>query len=144
MCKMCLGMTSREYVGYVRDTILRHGWAIQYVTGDGEPENPEFAYTVGMSRWDHPEFICFRMCPEHAGRSLNRLAEAVVSGRRFDEGDDLADLFPGSSDPGELLRFPDSSTHLHLANDFYRPAGGRPVPALQFYFPSTSPLVRPG
>jgi hypothetical protein len=140
MCGMCQGVTARELIGQVRDTILRRGWAIQYVESDGSRENPDFAYTVGLSRVDHPEFICFRMCPEHAGRSLNRLGAAVLAGRRFAEGDDLSDVFPGD-DPGELLWFPDSSTHLYLANDFYRRAGGRPIPALQLYFPSTHPLV---
>lgn len=140
MCRMCQGMTAREAIGQVRDTILRHGWAIEYVESDGSRENPSFAYTVGLSRWEHPEFICFRMCPEHVSRFLNRLGTAVLAGRRFDEGDDLSDVFTGA-DPGELLRFPDSSTHLYLANDFYRPAGGRPVPALQLYFPSTNPLA---
>ena len=129
--------------GQVRDTILRHGWAVPYVLGDGSDHEPDFAYTVGLSRFDHPEFICFRMCPEHATGDLNRLGEAVRAGRRFAEGDDLSDVFRGE-DPGELLWFPDSSTHLYLANDFYRPAGGRPVPALQLYFPSATPLLCPG
>jgi hypothetical protein len=105
MCGMCQGITAREAIGQVRDTILRHGWATEYVESDGSRENPSFAYTVWLSRWDHPEFICFRMCPEYAGRFLNRLGTAVPAGRRFDEGDDLGDVSQGD-DPGELLRSP--------------------------------------
>lgn len=69
MCSMCQGMAARELIGQVRDTILRHGWAIQYVESDGSRESPTWRTT------------------------------------------------------------------------FYRPAGGRPIPALQLYFPSTHPLA---
>lgn len=141
MCDMCQGMTAREAMGQLRDAILRDGWAIEYVETDGSRANPTFAYTVGLSRWDHPEFICFQMCPEHTARYLNGLGAAVRAGRRFDEGDDLSEVFPEYDDPGALLRFPDSSTHLYLANELYRAAGGRPIPALQLYLPSTHPLV---
>lgn len=42
---------------------------------------------------------------------------------------------------GQLLPFPDSSTHLIYANEFYRKAGRPPVPALQLLWPHREPLL---
>jgi hypothetical protein len=168
MCKMCDGMTTREYWGYIRSQVLEHGWFLQAVEG-GDHRNPPFAYTVGLSRFDHPEIIAFGMHPECAFETIAPLAQWVLAGARFEEGDDLTDVFGhlcdvppfdldaltdeeydeycrtvGGDDgvePPELLRFPDSSTHLLFANDMYRGAGKPPVPALQVFWPSEIPLL---
>jgi hypothetical protein len=42
MCMMCNGLTRQEYWGWVRGQVLRHGWFLQAVEGDGE-RNPPFA-----------------------------------------------------------------------------------------------------
>ena len=140
MCMMCNGLTRQEYWGWVRGQVLRYGWFLQAVEGAGE-RTPPFAYTIGLSRWDHPEVIVFGMHPGCDHEAVSPVAEAVMAGRRFDEGDDLSDLYE-FAEPVELLWFPDSSTHLHLANDMYRGAGKPPVPALQLYCPTEVPLLR--
>lgn len=141
MCLMCEGMTAAQYRGKLRDIILRRGWAVVAVEDGGDSE-PAFGYTVGLSRWDHPELIMFGAHAPCCATALDRIAELVCDGRRFDEGADLSAVFPEGR--GELLRFPDSSTHLFVANEFYRPAGGAPVPALQLYFPARTPLLWSG
>jgi hypothetical protein len=52
-------------------------------------------------------------------------------------------LYP-YSEKAELLRFPDSSTHLFMANSMYRAPGGPPIPALQVYWPTRQPLLAGG
>jgi uncharacterized protein DUF4262 len=139
MCVICSGLTEKEYWGWVRSKILQHGWFLQAIEADG-PRNPAFAYTVGLSRWDHPELIAFGMHPCCAHAAVTPVASAVMEGQRFDEGSDLSGLYE-FEEPVELLRFPDSSTHLYLANDMYRGAGKPPVPALQLLCPTEIPLL---
>ncbi len=139
MCMICSGLTHEEYWGWVRGQILLNGWHLQAIEGDG-PRNPPFAYTVGLSRWEHPELIVFGMHPCCAEEAVTPVAKAVMDGQRFDEGADLSGLY-AFEEPVELLLFPDSSTHLYLANDMYQGAGKPPVPALQLYCPTEIPLL---
>jgi hypothetical protein len=139
MCLICDGMTKKEYWAMLRNEILTRGWCLVSVEGDG-PRNPAFSYTAGLSRCDHAEIIVFGMHPECAREAIEPVAEAVLAGRRFDEGDDLSPLYP-HPERAELLRFPDSSTHLFYANDMYRAAGRPPVPALHLFWPSQEPLL---
>jgi hypothetical protein len=144
MCHICNGMTRRDLYGLVRSRILEFGYTVIHVDGAG-PENPPFSYTVGLSRRDHPELIAFAMHEACAAHALDPVARAVLAGARFREGSDLDGVHPpdtGSS--AALLEFPDSSTHLLLANEFYRPAGGPPIPALQILWPEQEPLLRLG
>ena len=61
-----------------RLAILRHGWAATAVFGDDIGES--FAYTVGLTGFDHPELLLTGMPPEVAGRLLNGAGERVRSG----------------------------------------------------------------
>lgn len=140
MCLICDGMTRKEYWAMLRNEILTRGWCLVSVE-DGGPRIPAFSYTVGLSRRDHPEIIAFGMHPSCARDAIEPVADAVFAGRAFDEGDDLSALYP-HLEPAELLRFPDSSTHLLYANEMYRGAGRPPVPAVQLFWPSQEPLFR--
>jgi hypothetical protein len=140
MCDECSHLTVEQAQEILRTEILAEGWCVMAFEGDGV-RNPPFAYTIGLSRIDHPEFITFGMHRECADAAIWPLASAVVEGRRFDEGDDLAELYPQQERP-QLLRFPDSSFHLIIANELYRTPGGPPVPALQLFWPSQLPLLR--
>jgi len=142
MSEFCDGLTDTEYWDRMQDRILANGWTVQYVVGE-DSRNPSFAYTIGLSRYAHPEIIVFTCHPECAMRSLEPLARAVLDGRRFDEGDDLTGLYPYSEN-AELLRFPDSSTHLFMANTMYRTPGQPPIPALQLYWPICQRLLAGG
>jgi hypothetical protein len=132
MCWKCDGMTDEEYARQIEDHLTTHGWMVNHVENNGG-RNPSFAYTVGLSLHSHPEFIIFGCPPYPAYRALEPLAHAVLAGRRFDEGDDLSDLYAGRP---ELLRLPDSTTHLYAANDMFRQPGEPPIPALQLLWPA--------
>jgi hypothetical protein len=141
MCLECQGWTKREVYAWMRSRILEHGFTITMVDPDG-PASPPFAYTVGLSRVDHPEIICFNMCPACAERALTPLARAVLDLEvRLSEGAEVDHYFGPEATGAQLLEFPDSSTHLFDANNFYRRAGGPPVPALQLLWPDYVPLL---
>ena len=113
-----------QYDAWQRETIRRHGWALQAVLGD--EEGPPFVYTVGLSGFDHPELILFATSQATAATVLNDLGECVRAGHSLVAGQ-LAHLRSG---PVRLLEFPESAQWLLAANELYRPVGGPPVPAL--------------
>ncbi|MCE0767284.1 DUF4262 domain-containing protein [Pseudonocardia kujensis] len=113
-----------QYEAWQRETIRRHGWALQAVLGD--EEGPPFVYTVGLSGFDHPELIVFAVDQATAARALNRLGEYVRLGGRLGPGDTVG-LPEGLV---SLLAFPDSADWLLGANRLYRMPGGPPVEAL--------------
>ena len=141
MCDLCGGLTDEGYVRQLEQKIQTYGWAMVYVSGDGA-RNPAFGYTLGLSLYEHPEIIVFDDSPAYAHLSLKPLAWAVMDGAEFDEGDDLSCFFP-PPDTAELLRFPDSATHLFTANTMFRQPGRPPLPALQLVRPSRTALMRP-
>ncbi|GAA1610561.1 hypothetical protein GCM10009789_76150 [Kribbella sancticallisti] len=137
MCDVCGGITNDEYLERLVTNIRAYGWTAQYIEGDDD-RNPAFAYTLGLSLQRHPELILFNCRPEQVQRILGPVAQAVLDGRRFDEGADLSDVFPeySSAETPRLLRMPDSSTHLYTANSMFRRPGDPPIPALQLLWPS--------
>jgi len=140
MCKMCEGGTMADQWAWIRDRILTTGWCLQAIEG-GDERNPDFAYTIGLSRYDHPELIVFGMHPSCAQAAIEPVARAVTIGHSFEEDDDISFLYPAGWPPPALLRFPDSSTHLLWANDMYRGAGKPPIAALQLFWPSEIRLL---
>ena len=138
MCDICGGMTDDEYSEQVATSIGTFGWCVQYVMGE-DKRNPGYAYTVGLSLHRHPEFIVFDQLAERAYFALEPLAWAVLEGRRFDEGNDLSEYYPPPA-RAQLLRFPDSSTHLLLANVMFRNPGEPAIEALQLVRPGKLPL----
>jgi hypothetical protein len=139
MCDVCGGITNDEYLQRLVDNIRTHGWTLQFIEGDDQ-RNPPFAYTLGLSLRNHPEFITFNCRPESVQRDLEPVIQAVLDGDRFDEGDDLSRYYSAERKP-ELLRFPDSTTHLYTANGMFRRAGDPPIEALQFVWPSQVPWM---
>ncbi|MGI9004114.1 MAG: DUF4262 domain-containing protein [Pseudonocardia sp.] len=113
-----------QYDAWQRETIRRYGWALQAVLGD--EESPPFAYTVGLSGFDHPELILFAAAQATAATVLNDLGELVRAGHALTAGETVA-LRSGTV---HLLEFPESAAWLLAANDLYRAPGGPPVPAL--------------
>jgi hypothetical protein len=138
MCEMC-GIADEEYAEQIATKIRSNGWTTQYVLSEDE-RNPGYGYTLGLSLHLHPEFIVFDEVPDRAYLALKPLAWAVIQGREFDEGDDLSEFYP-PPDQAELLRFPDSSTHLLAANGMFRLHGGPPIAALQLVWPNRLPLI---
>src|SRR6476661_8442033 len=113
-----------QYEAWQRETIRRHGWALQAVLGD--EESPPFVYTVGLAGFRHAELILFATTQATAAVVLNELGELVRAGRRLEAGERV----PLSCGAVYLLSFPESEHWLFAANDLYRSVGGPPVPAL--------------
>jgi hypothetical protein len=140
MCDRCGGVTDEQYSWRIERNIQTYGWTMQYVEGDGV-RNPAFGYTLGLSLYRHPEIIVFDPDPAWAYLGVKPLAWAVMEGAVFDEGDDLSEYFP-PPDTAELLRFPDSATHLFTANHMFRQPGDGPLPALQLIWPTRIALIQ--
>jgi hypothetical protein len=113
-----------QYDAWQRATIRRYGWALQAVLGD--EESPPFIYTVGLTGFRHPELILFATTQATGAAVLNELGELVRAGRSLGSLERV-ELSTGAV---HLLAFPESEHWLFAANDLYRTAGGRPVPAL--------------
>jgi Domain of unknown function (DUF4262) len=114
---------------WTRDVVRRHGWAVEYVFGEGQ-QYPPVAYTVGLYGFaEHPELAIFGMDQHDSLGVLNTLGERIRRGARIEEG--------------ELITFDDWSHRLHVlplvnaaqvlfaANRFYRRADHESVPGLQ-------------
>jgi hypothetical protein len=138
MCDICGGITNPEYEQRLLSNIRKHGWTVQFIEG-ADARNPAFAYTLGLSLHGHPEFITFNCHPGFVAREFQPLAEAVLSGQRFDEGDDLSELLQP-----RLLRVPDSTTHLYTANTMFRRPEEPPIEALQLVWPTRTPWLESG
>jgi hypothetical protein len=65
-------------------TIAEHGWALIYVPDD----DPPIHYTVGLTDRDLSELILFG-CDEAQGGLLNDLADLLVHGRTFADGEPI-------------------------------------------------------
>lgn len=139
MCDICGGITNPEYEQQLLTNIQRYGWTVQFIEGEHGGRNPSYAYTLGLSLHGHPEFITFNCHPDFVGRELQPLAESVLGGRRFEEGDHLGDLFRP-----QLLRMPDSTNHLYTANTMFRRPGDPPIEALQLVWPTRTPWLESG
>ena len=88
MCWMCdnPGSTKRDYLDQFRATMLKHGWALQYVESDRTP----YAYTIGLHDRGLPELLVTGVSPQRAARLLNRLAERAVDGEPPTRGEQIA------------------------------------------------------
>jgi Domain of unknown function (DUF4262) len=113
-----------QYDAWRRDTIRRHGWALQAVLGD--EDGPPFVYTVGLTGFGHPELILFATAQTTAGQLLNELGELVRAGRQLVAGQRVTT----PSGDVHLLTFPEAEHWLFAAEDLYRAPGAPPVPAL--------------
>lgn len=111
MCGMCGQDTVAQAWGSISNGSLVVSWVLVAVPGDGV-DIPPCAYTLGLSDYGHPEFITFGLPGPVATAALTPLAKAVTRGHFFDEGDNVAALYPPGAPPPQLLRFPDSAVHL--------------------------------
>jgi len=113
-----------QHDAWQRETIRRHGWALQAVLGD--EDGPPFVYTVGLSGFGHPELILFATGQTTASAVLNQLGELVRAGHRLSAGERVG--VPAGD--VHLLGFPEAEHWLFAADDLYRVPGGPPVRAL--------------
>lgn len=117
------------YVEELKEGIGEHGWMVQLVGPDEDTGDPEFAYTVGLTRFhDHPELIAVCLSGASAGHVLNQLGSLVRDGGRLAHGDVVP--VPGGA-PVVLLEVLDPSDRLYLADHVYLDPDGPPLRALQ-------------
>jgi len=116
---------------WFRETIRRHGWAVQAVAGDEPRRRPAFAYTVGLWGFGHPELVVVGLPQPDAHRLLNAVGGLVRAGETLRPGETVH----GGPDDTDLhlrlLRLPNAHQVTHTAQRLYRPDGGQVVPALQ-------------
>lgn len=128
---------------WMRETVRRHGWAVQAVLGEGcwgsascqcglpRGGAPPFAYTVGLYGFGHPELLVYGLPDGDACWVLNNLAERVRQGQRFAPGR----VYPLDDSPRQvhLFAFHDDGPVpvLISAQRFYDRSRADPVPALQ-------------
>lgn len=129
----------------ITKTIRRHGWAIEYVSGDAcshpdcdgcDADGPPFAYTIGLFGLGHPELLILGVPPGTAAGVLNDLGARVRTG---------ANLLPG-----ELITFqawrhriiaeqvPNPGEIVLAANRFYQRPDEYSVPVLQLSYDDTA------
>jgi hypothetical protein len=113
-----------QYDAWQRETIRRHGWALQGL--DGDEDGPPYVYTVGLSGFGHPELIVFATAQAAAARLLNELGELVRAGRTLVAGQRVV----APSGDVHLLAFPEAEHWLFAADDLYGTPGGAGVRAL--------------
>ena len=76
MCWMCdhPGSTIDDYLDHLRETVIEHGWATQYVADDRTP----YAYTIGLHEFGLPELLVTGVSPQRAARVLNTAARIAL------------------------------------------------------------------
>ena len=71
----------------LRALIAEHGWAIRQVMASPEADGDvQFAYTVGLTAFGHPEVVVMGMPPEHSATFLNLIGDEVRQGGVFGHG----------------------------------------------------------
>lgn len=128
-----------QYDASLTETIRRHGWFIQYVSGEACPycddcssEGPSFAYTVGLFGLAHPELLILGLPSNTAGTVLNTLGDRIRGGEALL--------------PGQLITFedwqhrvipervPNPGEIVLKANEYYRRRKKHSVPVLQLSY----------
>lgn len=122
MCWKCdhPGADTEEYLAELRETMLEHGWAVQYVESDRRP----FAYTIGLTRYGLPELLVTGFSPGRAAAILNALARRAV--RRHPPAPGMRIDLPGCP-PIEMVQIKRPDVHLIFAIAIF----GAEVTALQ-------------
>lgn len=134
-CRVCLPepLTAPHDLTCV-STVLRHGVQVVCIgEGDG-PDEPAFAYTVGLPHQaGHPELVMSGQKVELMHSALNEAARRVLAGFRF---------FPGTTAENVIGRFPvvadaltaqAASETVRCSQWFHR----GPVEAMQLVWPDT-------
>jgi hypothetical protein len=78
MCWLCdhPRATRSDYLDHMLDLIVKYGWAVQCVSGDGL--HPPLAYTVGLTEFGRPELVVTGMSVRRAEDLLNEVAEHLL------------------------------------------------------------------
>ena len=108
-------------------TIRAHRWAVQYVHGGDEDDEPAFGYTVGLFGLGHPELVVVGLGHDDAHGLLGRVAAMVAGGRDLVGGELLTWTERGGRIVVEAL--PNPGEVVLAANRFYERPVEYSVPA---------------
>lgn len=136
MDEMTLAVRRAAYMAKMQLMVEEHGMAVQAVFpnegAEGEDRYP-FAYTVGLARAGHPEFIVFGLPHEVAHEILNDIGFRVLRDEHtFRPGDTVHQLVRDF--PVRLIAVTDSWKLLTISNHLYGNPDGC-LPALELVFP---------
>lgn len=114
MCWKCdhPDSTVEEWLEAIRETVDKHGWAVQYVESDRTP----YAYTIGLHERGLPELLVTGLAPAPAARLLNSVAAYLMDGGRPMPGDWIS-IPDGPTLAVVQVEHPDA--HLNVAIAFY-------------------------
>jgi Domain of unknown function (DUF4262) len=120
MCWQCEhpGSTRADYLGYMRGTISRFGWAVQGVHGD-KIHSP-WAYTVGLTPYRRPELVVTGMRLAEATGLLNDVADHVLHAGPPKPGEQIP-LVGGPLI--EIVKVAEPWAHLVMAVELFREEG---------------------
>lgn len=76
-----------------RKGIARHGWLVIAVPGDDD--RPCFQFTAGLTERDLPELIVYGLGSELGMDTLNDVAQRLVDGARYADGEVVPDILDG-------------------------------------------------
>lgn len=76
-----------------REGIAQHGWLVISVPGDGA--RPGFQFTTGLTERDLPELIVYGLGDEVGMDALNEVAQRMVDGARYADGEVVPDVLEG-------------------------------------------------
>jgi len=96
------------------DLIERFGWAVRHVGAGTEAGEAPLSYTVGLTRFGHPELVCQGLPFDVAQSFLNLIGTEVQDGRIFRPDTFVTDLTDGGT-----LAF------IHVVNDTGKPGAGQ-------------------
>ena len=109
------------------DLIERFGWAVRHVGAGTEAGEAPFSYTVGLTRFGHPEIVCQGLPFDVAQSFLNLIGTEVQDGRIFRPDTFVTDLTDGGT-----LAF------IHVVNDTGKPGAGQWVSKARLNPPGVS------
>lgn len=114
MCWKCdhPDSTVEEWLAAIRETVDKHGWAVQYV----ESERTPYAYTIGLHERGLPELLVTGLPPERAAWLLDNIATYLADGGRPIPGELIA---TPDGPPLEVVQVQQPDAHMNLAVAFY-------------------------
>ena len=81
---------------FIHEAIAEHGWAVEMIPAGDSPEEPEFAYTIGLHRsFGHPELLLVGLPPEVSHEILNLCGDRVSAGESFVDGARVGEVLEG-------------------------------------------------
>lgn len=134
-----MSLDREQYLVDIEAKVEADGIAIQGVAPDDD--QPNWSYTVGLTRMGHPEVVVYGLPFGLAGDLLRDLSYAALrSGMRFEPEDRVHRLLGGGH--AWLLAVPDPGDDLGVAEvirDRRDPsAGGMPLQVLQLVYPDAA------